>query len=280
MKEAGAGDSYMSDERTYRTVNGRPLLELNTPKFILSTLRSEGVLFEEARAHYPDSRKGHPDKTINVSALHEVREHRYEMFNGLSWIHHNYFGEKVTNMNAEQLEKLSRIPLDLPSFLVKRKTDPIPPDELPDIIGNMYKASAGINATAASMKNALFDEVIVDPENVYAFANTHELLIDKEKGRICAAAKELIIPAIKGLFGRNDDETTNTKLDNLVPNFALLAQYSKLCNDFEIAMNEMVKLREQETKANADINVIKQKKNTIKIRALAILKIRDAILES
>ena len=210
-----------------RTVNGRPLFESLAPKDFLSSLQASGVPLQLDANRYDDSRIIPPNPVINTSALHEMQQGMPAMLDGFSWMHRlvrRVQGNEITD--TEMLLDVTTIGENLPGYLLFKKDRPTYYQSLPDVVGDIAKASQGLRTTAL-----LMDQPTVTGRDVYRYADEHGFLIGRETDTdqtvVCAAPKGLIIATAHTALTGDGGTPERSDLNSIVDNGDTLYAYAK-----------------------------------------------------
>lgn len=220
------------------TVNGRPLLEMRVGEPILEAQKAKGVVFQLRGHALKDSRANYPKLLTNMPAFEAITGHEQEIYDGFSWIRFHYYdGNPPQQVTARELADMTVIANRLPQYLVHRAQSPLQRDALPDVVGNIFKTSAGINLTTQNIMTQYGEDAVVTPEFVYDVSNTNLELTGRPPlvgEEVCPAPRRTILNVLKPLIYGTEGEHTQSVLNMLISKeeFSRLAEYAVLIEEY------------------------------------------------
>ncbi len=211
--------------------SGRPIAEMNAEEETIAQAKRDGVGFQQRNNHLQDSRGVFPNKKINASAYIETNLHQQEVADGFAWVNNLIFDTPPQQISPEQLRALATIPYALPGYLIYRNTNPLSYDNLPTVVGDMFKTAFGFQLVANDLIRRKKDEVIT-PAKVYGLANETKgkiksLLVGGE--RVCPAPEAIITRISDALITGNGGDAQRSELNTLIPpqEYMRLYQFSQ-----------------------------------------------------
>jgi hypothetical protein len=139
----------------WRDVDGRPLGESNAPE----ACRTD-VELEWRACPYDDGRARVPGAKINVSALRQLTRRYRSLLGAVGFLRDAYARRTgCAAWTLPHLWTLGRIATLIPSYLMRRRVDPLADGELPVLVAAMFKSLAGVFLSAHAI---VIDAVLED----------------------------------------------------------------------------------------------------------------------
>jgi hypothetical protein len=191
------------------TVSGRPLFERSANPAFLRLLAAQEIHIGSTPTKYKDSRIG---TRMNADAFETFRGgETQQLLDSFAWLREKYFaftGEPSHEMTDHQLLNLSLIGEAIPLYIILRAENSIDRMKLPEVVGNISKASLGFRELARHNINLKKIHIYSSPDEVYEFADKNSLLHQQGtlEGFTCPAPESLITKTSNALlFGKGAD---------------------------------------------------------------------------
>lgn len=168
---------------------GRPLFEGRASKKMQAIAPLEHIV-----CPYSGSRHRH-EKPMNISGLRQMRGHWNDLIAGLRYLR-GVYPEPVSHLRYIDLWRICRMGESLPAFLLYRRSDPVPNEQLPANVASLYKVVIGLVSAAQRLAFASFfqgaDHVNeeLDSNYLYSFVEDTKLFIGPTE--VCAGPEALI----------------------------------------------------------------------------------------
>lgn len=195
---------------------GRAIAGHSADEQLLKLLVAQGVDMEGVPSPYDDSRA---DSFANMQALEILgKGERQQLFDSLAWLREKYFaaiGGAPNSLTDHHLLDISLLGMALPDFLMLRAHEPIDPEKIPDVIGNIFITTFGYRDVASTNIANKKIHTYTDPHEPYVFANKYKLFrptkISLQKYS-CPANAALITRASDALLFGNGADPQNSLL--------------------------------------------------------------------
>jgi hypothetical protein len=215
----------------------RPVTERAANPQLLRLLATQEIHVGTALTKYDDSRAG---TRMNDHALEALRGgETQQLLDSFAWLRKKYFAYRKktpAQLTDQHLWDISLIGMAIPTYLALR-ANPIHSRELPEVIGNIYKASVGFRDVAAHNIRRKKVHVYESPGETYTIANENGLFHQNQPelaGFTCAANESLITKTADALlFGKGADPSRSHLADHISDEeFSNLVRFSEYSHQF------------------------------------------------
>lgn len=235
----------------YVTQNGRPIRENSAHPSVRAQQEAAGVVTEMRRCPFDDSRQG-TDKLMNQSSFAEIMRPKPEsesLIGAFRWIYHTYLAYRPEDqttpyLTISEVNDMSHIASWMPAYLVLRAERNFFEDDLPNVVGDVFKVGHGIESATEPMVQVELESRPATGELIYQFANNPSEFTDTDQPSLlvtdeaCPADPATIIKTIDRLVSDIGDSPQPHELDqyfepgefNNLATFSLAAARMRMAN--------------------------------------------------
>lgn len=230
---------HAATARTHRP----PAERLADPGF-LKLLALQEITIVDIPSPYKDSRKG---SEMNVASLDTLTQgETQQMLDSYGWLRDKfltYTGNSTGTMTNHQFWDFCYVGIALPIYLILRGQNPINRLELPEVVGNIFKASIGFRNSA---------QPTLDPEELHTYESAGELYTTANRKHLfyqsdvpgfktCAANEPLITKTANAMLFGTDAKPGRSELPEYISDeeFGNLVEFSKYYRTYDVTFQEV-----------------------------------------
>lgn len=222
-------------------VTHRPLAErIADPDYVaLSQVR--GIQMGFVDTTHTDSREG---TRMNIAALEALGGKTREMLDGYGWLRQQYFKRNgpPSILRDDDVRGLASLGESLPSYLMLRAENPVSREELPEVVGNIFKTTMGFGMVARHNIRFNKRQSYDTAEEIFNVANNNSILISNDEPQdtdprrfSCPANKELIIKSADALLFGIGTQPERSVINELIPEHEIdnFLAFSRLQTEYD-----------------------------------------------
>jgi len=177
---------------------------------------------------YPGSRHKH-EKPMNLSGLRQLRSHWGDVIAGLKYLR-GLYPQPAPHIRYIDLWRICNLGKLLPTFLLYRRSEPIPNGQLPSDVAGVYKVAIGLIHAAQQLAfTGLFQGIEkideqLDHDQLYAFVEENNLFIGARE--VCAGPEALVREVVNVLKDTPAALDPAQKIQRLIGNEEIFLEFA------------------------------------------------------